>query len=226
MVLLIRWLVRVRDAVESPSGARRCLLLRLFMLVVRLHLVRSFSGLSSSGERARCRPWRRRSLLHHHLHDRRLRRRRPRPSLAIAGRDRGPHGYHTGRMVDGVRVRGREPHVRALAAGAALPAAVRARLDRLSVEKGDSRRAQFCGRRDDATGRGRAPRPSVHQSALIAFGSLSDINICRAPLTAHVATAVRWRAAVRPVRRWGCVGDTQPRGLFAALRRAARGGTC
>ena len=40
MVLLIRWLVRVRDAVESPSVARRIgLLLRLFMLVVLLHLV-------------------------------------------------------------------------------------------------------------------------------------------------------------------------------------------
>ena len=40
MVVLIRWLVRVRSAVESPSVARRIgLLLRLFMLVVLLHLV-------------------------------------------------------------------------------------------------------------------------------------------------------------------------------------------
>jgi len=40
MVRLIRWLVRVRDAIESPSVARRIgLLLRLFMLVVLLHLV-------------------------------------------------------------------------------------------------------------------------------------------------------------------------------------------
>jgi len=40
MVVLIRWLVRVRSAVESSSVARRIgLLLRLFMLVVLLHLV-------------------------------------------------------------------------------------------------------------------------------------------------------------------------------------------
>src|SRR5262249_34303850 len=57
-------------------------------------------------------------LLHHHLHDGRLRRRGSRPWLARAGRDRGPHGPHPGRLVDGVRIRGRRPHVRALAAGA------------------------------------------------------------------------------------------------------------
>src|SRR5262249_55462526 len=57
-------------------------------------------------------------LLHHHLHDGRLRRCRPRPWLAGTRRDRGPHGHHPGRLVDGVRVRDREPYVRALATGA------------------------------------------------------------------------------------------------------------
>src|SRR5262249_59243787 len=57
-------------------------------------------------------------LLPRPLHDDRLRRRRPGPWLASARGDRGPRGDHSDRLVDGVRVRGREPHVRALAAGA------------------------------------------------------------------------------------------------------------
>src|SRR4029453_7665121 len=57
-------------------------------------------------------------LLPRHVHHDRVRRCRPRAWLADAGGDRGPHGSPAGRVVDGVRVRGRAPHVRALAAGA------------------------------------------------------------------------------------------------------------
>ena len=61
---------------------------------------------------------RRRARPPHHLHDDRLRRRRSRARLAGAGGDRGPRGDPAHGLVDGVRVRGREPHVRALEAGA------------------------------------------------------------------------------------------------------------
>src|SRR4030095_16288282 len=53
-----------------------------------------------------------------HLHHDWLWRRRPESRLAGADWDRGPHRTLAGGLVDGVCVRGREPHVRALAADA------------------------------------------------------------------------------------------------------------
>src|SRR5881398_3269769 len=92
MLVLIRWLSRVRRILESRSTYLRvALLLRLFVGIVLLHLVQVGlwavvfwrAGAAERGHGA--------LLLPRHLHHDRIRRRRRRAWVAGAGRDRRPH---------------------------------------------------------------------------------------------------------------------------------------
>lgn len=119
-VVLIHWLARLRRVLESPSAPRRVgLLLRLFMWIVLLHLIQV--GLWAIVF------WRARKLpnfetaLYFSLvtyttigFDDVV----VGPGWRVLVGDRRPHRDPARRLVDGVRLRGRESDVRALAAGA------------------------------------------------------------------------------------------------------------